>query len=264
VPPDLPTLCRDLELEHGELDAMVSGLDEAGWQTPTPAPGWSIRDQLAHLTFVEGRAALAMEDAEAFAVALADDRADADRFAFRMGGGDEPADGAGALAAWRAVAARFLASARAIDPAAKVPWYGPPMRPASMVSARIMETWAHAEDVADALGITRVPTERLRHVAHLGVGARRWSYTVNGLEPDERPVRVELVAPDGDTWEWAEADAADSVRGPALDFCRVVTRRRLVEDTDLVVTGPTAAKWLSIAQAFAGPPGPSPAKRERR
>jgi uncharacterized protein (TIGR03084 family) len=259
--PDIASLCDDLEQEHAELDAMVATLDEPGWRTPTPAPGWTVRDQLAHLAFVEGRAALALDDPDAFALALADDRADADRFAFRMAGGDEPADGAGALAAWRDVAARFVRAARAIDPGAKVPWYGPPMRPASMVSARIMETWAHADDVADALGRPHPPTDRLRHVAHLGVGSRPWSYTVNGLDPDPSPVRVELTSTDGDTWTWGEEGAADVVRGSALDFCRVVTRRRRVDDTDLEVVGPAAATWLSIAQAFAGPPGPPPAKR---
>jgi hypothetical protein len=34
-----------------------------------------------------------------------------------------------------------------------------------------------------------------------------------------------------------------------------VTQRRHVTDTDLVVSGPVAAQWISIAQAFAGAPG---------
>jgi hypothetical protein len=56
-------------------------------------------------------------------------------------------------------------------------------------------------------------------------------------------------------WEWGPAEAIDSVTGPALDFCHVVTRRRHVVDTELVVTGPVARTWIDIAQAFAGPPG---------
>jgi uncharacterized protein (TIGR03084 family) len=259
--PTLAELCDDLAAEHAELDSLVSPLDAAGWQVPTPAPGWTIRDQLAHLAFVEGRAALALGDPEGFAAAMADDRADADRFAARMGGSEAPLDGAPAHALWRATAARFLELARASDPAARVPWYGPPMRPASMVSARIMETWAHAGDVADALGVRRPPTARLRHIAHLGVGSRAWSYQVNGLDADPAPVRVELQAPDGTTWEWGDADAIETVRGPALDFCLVVTRRRHVDDTELVVAGPAATRWMHIAQAFAGPPGPAPQRR---
>ena len=260
--PDLAELCDDLDAEHRELDAMAGGLDEAGWSRPTPAPGWTIRHQFAHLAFVEGRAALALDDEAAFAEALADDRADAERFAFRMGGGELPADGASTLSVWRDTADRFLALARASDPASRVPWYGPPMRPASMVSARIMETWAHAEDVAETLGLPHPPTARLRHIAHLGVGARRWSYTINDLEPDDTPVYVELAAPDGDTWTWGDAGAEQYVRGSALDFCRVVTRRRLPDDTALDIHGDAAAGWMRVAQAFAGPPGPPPKHRD--
>jgi uncharacterized protein (TIGR03084 family) len=259
--PDLAELCDDLDAEHAALDALVADLDEPSWHLATPAAGWTIRNQLGHLTFVEGRAVLSLEDADAFAAALAEDRADAARFAHRMDGEPLPADSATVLSMWRATARRFVVLARASDPGARVPWYGPPMRPASMVSARIMETWAHAEDVAETLRIERVATHRLRHIAHLGVGARRFSSTVRGLDADDTPVRVELVAPDGEQWTWGDESATESVRGSALDFCRVVTRRRRVEDTELVVTGPAATHWMAIAQAFAGPPGPDPAPR---
>jgi uncharacterized protein (TIGR03084 family) len=118
-----------------------------------------------------------------------------------------------------------------------------------------METWAHGQDVADALGVTRVPSDRLRHVAHIGVGARTFSYLANGLEVPTELVRVELTAPGGTVWTWGPADAANRVNGPALDFCLVVTQRRHRDDTALEATGPLADQWLSIAQAFAGPPG---------
>jgi uncharacterized protein (TIGR03084 family) len=125
-----------------------------------------------------------------------------------------------------------------------VPWFGLPMSAASSLTARIMETWAHGQDVADALGVTRVPTTRLRHVAHIGVGARAFSYLANGLEVPTEPVRT-----------WGPDGVPDRVSGPALDFCLLVTQRRHRDDTALEATGPRADRWLSIAQAFAGPPG---------
>jgi uncharacterized protein (TIGR03084 family) len=67
-------------------------------------------------------------------------------------------------------------------------------------------------------------------------------------------VHVALTAPDGTWWTWGD-DAADAVRGDALDFCLVVTQRRHLDDTDLSVTGPVARQWIAIAQAFAGPAG---------
>jgi uncharacterized protein (TIGR03084 family) len=118
-----------------------------------------------------------------------------------------------------------------------------------------METWAHTQDIADALGVTREPTDRLRHVAHIGVGARAFSYAVHGKTPPQTPVRVELTSPDGTLWTWGPGDAAGRVTGPALDFCLLVTQRRHRDDLDLDIEGPAATEWMSIAQAFAGAAG---------
>ena len=126
---------------------------------------------------------------------------------------------------------------------------------ASSVTARLMETWAHGQDIADTLGIQRPATSRLRHVAHLGVRSLAYSYAVNGLPQPDAPIRVELAAPDGGQWTWGPEDAADRVTGTALDFCLVVTQRRHRTDTGLVIIGQTAGQWIAIAQAFAGGAG---------
>ena len=136
----------------------------------------------------------------------------------------------------------------------RIPWYGPDMAVASSITARIMETWAHGQDVADALGAERPPTGRIRHVCDIGIRARPFSYRNRGLEPPETPLRVELVAPDGSVWEWGPPDAADRVAGPALDFALLVTQRRIAADTALVVEGDDARTWIGFAQAFAGNP----------
>jgi uncharacterized protein (TIGR03084 family) len=74
-------------------------------------------------------------------------------------------------------------------------------------------------------------------------------------------VYVELVAPSGEHWTWGADDATDRVYGPAEDFCLVVTQRRHVDDTALVVDGANAREWMLCAQAFAGPPTDGPAAR---
>jgi uncharacterized protein (TIGR03084 family) len=129
------------------------------------------------------------------------------------------------------------------------------MSAASSVTARLMETWAHGQDVVDALGLTRPPTARLRHVAHLGVRTLGWSFRVHGRPEPTEPVRVELTAPQGGTWTWGPEDTADRVAGPAEDFCLLVTQRRHRGRTALSARGPVADAWLDLAQAFAGPPG---------
>jgi uncharacterized protein (TIGR03084 family) len=137
-----------------------------------------------------------------------------------------------------------------------MPWFGPPMSATSMATARFMETWAHSLDVAQGLGIAPEPSDRVRHVAHLGVRTRDYSFGVNELEPPAEEFRIELRSPSGEPWEWGPADAAQSVRGSAYDFCLRVTQRRHRDDLDLVAVGPDADRWLDLAQAFAGPPGP--------
>ncbi|HVT20944.1 MAG TPA: TIGR03084 family metal-binding protein, partial [Mycobacteriales bacterium] len=155
---------------------------------------------------------------------------------------------------WQDERRRIINALAATDPAMRVPWYGPSMSPMSFGTARLMETWAHGQDIADALGVERAPTDRLRHIAYLGVITRGFSYAVRGREAPVVPVYVALRAPSGAEWTWGDPSAENSVRGAALDFCLRVTQRRVLEDLDLEVTGDAAQEWMSIAQAFAGGP----------
>jgi uncharacterized protein (TIGR03084 family) len=170
-------------------------------------------------------------------------------------------DGDALLAWWEEAHTGMMAAFTGADPTTRVPWFGPPMGVLSFISARVMETWAHGVDVADALGVRREPTERLRHVAHLGVRTRPFSYLVRGRDVPLGRIDVELTSPTGESWIWTAGASDDgeppsTVEGTALDFCLVVTQRRNVADTGLVISGEPAADWMSVAQAFAGPPGP--------
>jgi uncharacterized protein (TIGR03084 family) len=149
----------------------------------------------------------------------------------------------------------MLAAFCQIDPKARVPWFGPSMSALSCATARLMETWAHGQDIVDALRVHRATTERLRHIAHLGVMTRPFSYRTRGQEPPAGEIRVELRSPTGALWTWGDPGASNRICGLALDFCLVVTQRRHPADTALQITGPLAAEWMGLAQAFAGPPG---------
>ncbi len=258
---ELAALALDLAAEQVALDDLVAGLDDALWRRATPAAGWDVADQIAHLAYFDGAAATAITDPADFAHSLAtlagaaiED--DLDEVTLGPWRAVAPAI---VLAGWRSNRAALAAAARGLDPADRVPWYGPSMSARSFLSARLMETWAHGTDVADALDRRLAATDRLRHVARLGVVTRGWSYAVRGETAPPGTVRVVLRAPSGVEWTWGEADAEDEVTGPAEDFCLVVTQRRHLEDTALVL-GELGRHWLERAQAFAGRPtlGPRP------
>lgn len=243
-------LTTDLAAEHADADTVLAAA--ADWDAPTPAEGWSIHDTVSHLWFFDQRALLALTDPEAFAADAAD----------LMRRGADAALGPGRAmtaeelhATWRRDRTALIDHAVTVDPSTRVPWYGPAMGARSFVTARIMETWAHIQDVEDVVDVVRTPTARLRHVAHIGVRARPFSYVVNGMSMPDKEVHVRLVGPGGDRWEWGDPGAADRVEGAALDFCLVVTQRRHLDDTSLAISGPAASEWMSIAQAFAGDAG---------
>ncbi|RPF34362.1 TIGR03084 family metal-binding protein [Streptomyces sp. TLI_185] len=245
----------DLCAESEELDLLVAELSPEQWALATPAPGWTVAHQIAHLAWTDHSSVLAVTDQGAFAREV--EKALAAPGDFVDNGAEE---GAGKpheqlLADWRAGRKALADALRAAPKGARFPWYGPPMSVASMATARLMETWAHAGDVADALDVARTPTDRLRHIVRLGVRTRDFAFGVHGLTPPFEEFRVELTAPSGELWVYGPEDATDRVTGPALDFCLLVTQRAHRTDLALRAEGTEADRWLDIAQAFAGPPG---------
>ena len=250
------SLTADLAAESAELYAVLSRLAEPDWDRPTPAAGWSVRDQVTHLAYFDETATLSATDPERFRAEAGELAAVGEDFPDRVAERHRDLSGAEVFAWLQRAPRAYLEVFAALDPATPLPWYGPPMSAASSVTARFMETWAHGQDVVDALGLVRRPTARLRHVAHLGVRTVGWSFRVRGRPVPDVPVRVELTGPDGEAWTWGPEEAADRVTGPAEDFCLLVTQRRHRADTALSAVGPVADAWLDVAQAFAGPPGP--------
>jgi len=251
----LNELVCDLEAEQAARGKVLDGLSEADWATQTPAEGWSVREQVSHLAYFDEAAARAMQDRDAFKAEIQELMKDPGSFEAvtlergRSGPASELRDW------WRSASSGLIAAARNVDPAGRVPWYGPDMSPASFITARLMETWAHGLDIVDTVGVDRPDTDRLRHVAFIAVRARPYSYSVRGKQAPEATIRVELTSPSGETWVLGDPDAADVVRGTATDFCRVATQRRHLADTNLEITGEAAEEWMGIAQTFAGPPG---------
>lgn len=263
---DVSEVLADLLAEQEALDAVVATLSAEQLALPTPSPRWSVADQLAHLTFFDRSAALAIRDGEAFAnsvselieTAVRGDEA-MDQFTLGRWRHLAPAD---LLQAWREGRSLLATEAATLKDGDRVAWYGPSMGSKSFLTARLMEVWAHGQDIVDTVGGDRPATDRLRHIAQLGFITRKWSYVNRGLVAPEGDVLVVLSSPSGETWSFGE-DTGDTITGPAEDFCLVVTQRRNVDDTALRVEGERAQAWMQLAQAFAGPATDGPAARRK-
>jgi uncharacterized protein (TIGR03084 family) len=259
---DVHAVLDDLVAEQQALDAVVAPLTPEQWALPTPSPRWTISDQIGHLTYFDTTAALAITDTDAFVAHRAEL---VSRFTDELAVDDitlgsfrrlSPTE---QLTEWRHRRDALETAGRTLDDDTRVEWYGPSMGAKSFLTARLMEVWAHGQDVCDTVGAEHPASDRLRHIAQLGVITRGWSYRVRGEEPPAEDVRVALTAPSGDIWNWGADDAPAAITGPAEDFCLVVTQRRHVDDTRLDLDGDAARDWMLKAQAFAGGPTTGPA-----
>jgi len=252
----LAALVADLAAEVASLAEVVDPLDDDTLRLLTPADGWTVVDQLGHLAAFDDHGARAITDPEGFRAEVAELQAagaNPVQEAVEVGRTMEPS---AVRTWWTDASARMRHAAGTLSAAQRLPWYGPDMGALSFVTARLMETWAHGQDLRDTLGLEPSVSGRLRHVVDLGVRARPYSYVVRGLEVPAEPVRVEALAPDGTTWVWGPEDAEDRLAGTALDMALLLTQRRHLSDLSVDVTGHVAGEWAGIAQAYAGPAGP--------
>ncbi len=245
----------DLTAEGKEVEELLAGLDAADWQRPTPAAGWTVADQIAHLAFIFRIAGLAAADPETFTAMAAKASANfqgAVNAALEEYRGDPPEV---LLSRWRTERDTAIKALAAVPGDQLVPWLVRPLPPVVLACAGMMELFAHGQDVADALGVTRPGTDRLWHVAWFTTLTWDFGYESRGLTPPEVQFRYELTAPSGAAWEFGPADAEQRITGPGKDFCLLATRRRHRDDLAVQAVGPDADHWLDIAQCYRGPAG---------
>ena len=256
----------DFRAESDTVFALLDSLEEHDWSRTTQFKDWTINDVLAHIHLGNYLADLSLQDSRAFLDFIRAFGRTSTKGASRLAATHEWLDGLcnrALLQRWRefytAMADRFADA----DPKLRVKWVGPDMSVRSSISARLMETWAHAQAVYDVLGKQRRATDRLKNVAVMGINTFGWTFRNRDLPVPADPPYVRLDAPSGEVWEWNPPQDENAVRGQALEFCQVVTQVRNIADTSLQVRGDTAQSWMSIAQCFAGPPENPPAPGTR-
>ncbi|HEV2450812.1 MAG TPA: TIGR03084 family metal-binding protein [Streptosporangiaceae bacterium] len=251
-----PNVYADLAAEGEAADKLVADLRPELWALPTPAPGWTIAHQIAHLASVARLAQAAAADPEAFKAQASRATADFDAAVQALLQPYLALPSRELLARWRSDRTAATAALAALPPDQLVPWLARPLPAGILASAGIMELFAHGQDIADALKIRRDYTDRIRHLAAFGVRVWDFGYLFRGQTPPDVAFRFELTAPSGERWEFGPADSEQRITGPAVDFCLLVTRRRHRDDLALTASGAEADHWMDIAQAYRGSPGP--------
>lgn len=253
--------------ESEALHTILEPLPESAYTVPTQFNGWTIDDILQHLHHFNIMADRSLNEPERFDAEFAEIFELRKTLTFvetsnRLLGGIKGRD---LLDAWRGYYLDMTPRFAAADPKQRLKWAGPDMSARSSITARLMETWAHGQEIYDLLGLTRENTDRIRNIAHLGVSTFGWTFVNRGQPVPEPQPYVRLDAPSGGTWEWGAASSDECVAGRAEEFCQVVCQTRNIADTALAVTGPVATEWMAKAQCFAGSPKnpPPPGTRFR-
>ncbi|MDC3401615.1 TIGR03084 family metal-binding protein [Alphaproteobacteria bacterium] len=260
------TQADDFKAECEALYNLLSNLDDADFDRVTQFKGWTINDVLEHLHIWNWAANESMADEASFidyiekimSPELADLPLKEKERQFLDG-----SKGMALLEKWRAFYLEMADRFRAVDPKMRLKWAGPDMSARSSITARLMETWAHGQEVYDVLGVERQEQDHIQNIVVLGVNTFGWTYMARKTKPPGDMPYLELTAPSGEIWKYGEPSDTEYVKGAAADFCRIVTQVRNIADTSLEVVGPVASDWMSKAQCFAGPAEAPPAKGAR-
>lgn len=257
---------QDYREETQVLAALLDGVSESAFDTPTLFKGWTINDVIGHLYMFDIAALKSLESDEAFLAfyqPLQKDLATGKSFMDMQAPWLNGLAGRPLFETWQSNSMVLAERYSQADPRRRLKWAGPDMSARSSITARQMETWAHGQEVFDALGETRVESDRIYNICHLGVSTFGWTYINRKLPVPETLPLTELTSPSGAVWTWNESSAEGYVKGDAVEFAQVVTQVRNVKDISLKVSGETATRWMNIAQCFAGPPmdPPEPGSR---
>jgi len=250
----------DFRAESAALHSLLRITDSARFEEPTQFKDWTITTVLQHLHFWNVMASYQIKDEGELTATLDQIKSfDGGMRAFEAAH-FQGLPGNVMLDIWWEGVNETADLFGITDPKKRLKWAGPDMSARSSITARLMETWAHGQEVYDHLGAMRENTNRIRNIVVLGVNTFEWTYKVRGEVPPGPMPYLKLTAPVDATWRYGEESETSRIEGNAAEFCQVVTQTRNIADTSLRLTGEVAKDWMSKAQCFAGaahePPAP--------
>ena len=247
-------ICVDIEAETEALAGVVDGFSEHQWRAPTVAEGWDSYETILHLGATDWICDLAVSNPAGFAKVRAR-LANGEVSVHELVRSETKAKEGNELWRWfLEIRGSMVNSLRKTEPKARITWLGPDIGARSLATSRLLETWTHSHDLADTFDVPYPPTDRLRHIAHIGYVTREFSYINRGMPMPDEPVRLELLSPNGESWTWGPSDAEQLVVSTAYEFCKVLTRRLPLRESTVETKGAFATEWMEIAQPWIEPP----------
>jgi uncharacterized protein (TIGR03084 family) len=241
--------------QHGELAALLEPLDDGGWASPTRCEGWSVADVVLHLAQTDEFACASLDGRLAEASAALDagweNPGDVDDAAGAMVAHERGLPNAALLERWSATAGTLRTALAAGDPHRRVRWVRGELSIHTLTATRLAECWIHTGDVAEAVGVEPVATDRLEHIARLAWRTLPYAFARAGREL-AGPVELDLVAPSGARWHFVpDTEPLTRIEGAGADLCLIAARRVAPEDTSLRGTGPDARAVLELMRTYA-------------
>jgi uncharacterized protein (TIGR03084 family) len=251
VPPVIDALTE----QHAELDALLDRLDDTDWELPTRCEGWDIADVVLHLAQTDEMALGSAQGRYAAQLELLtqgiEPQADVDRGADAMVARERGQPPDALLRRWRTSAAGLRDALAAGDPHRRVDWVVGQLSLRTLTTTRLAECWIHTGDVAEALGVTQEPTDRLEHVARLAWRTLPYAFARDGRAL-AGPVAFELRAPSRARWQMIpDEQPVTVIEGSGHELCLVAARRVAPDETSLGGTGPDVASVLELVRTYA-------------
>ncbi|MGH4003990.1 MAG: maleylpyruvate isomerase family mycothiol-dependent enzyme [Pseudonocardiaceae bacterium] len=242
-----------LDEQQAELENLIAGLEDLDGKRPSRCPGWSVADVLLHLAQTSELAAAGGDDSfgERFTRFMPAGARTVDEGAEQAVIAQRGAPWPQLLERWRAAAAAERNLLAGSDPARRLPWVIGELPARTLATTRLSEMWIHTGDIAHALGVTLVPTDRLWHIARLAWRTLPYAFARAGAAL-HGPVAAELTGPSGAPWSFGAQDQPlTTVRGPAVEFCLVAARRLDPAGSTLTAAGPDSDQVLALLRTYA-------------
>jgi uncharacterized protein (TIGR03084 family) len=210
---------NDFFEESVQLASILGRLPDAEFAQPTLFKGWTIDNIIRHLHVWNIAADLSLINETAFTDLMG-------QMAAGVRGGRLPDFEAAYLGnisgqelreAWTETYKNVAQHFGDADPKSRLKWVGPEMSVISSITARLMETWSHAQAIYDVLGVERIDTDRIGNIVRLGVNTYGFTWKNRRMEPPGPMPRLHLTAPSGAVWEYGEGE--DFITGSATEFC---------------------------------------------